>query len=443
MAEIDTIAAAATPPGRGGIGVLRASGPGVPALARALLGALPEPRRASYRRFVDADGHTLDRGIALYFPAGQSFTGEDILELQGHGGPVVLDALLERLLALGARPARPGEFSERAFLNGRLDLAQAEAIADLIDSGSRSAARAAMRSLEGAWGEALGPLAAELTRLRAHLEAWLDFPDDEVDPLQIHKVDADLARLGDDLAALRQRARGGRALSEGLRVVLAGTPNTGKSSLLNRLAQREAAIVTAIPGTTRDVLRERLHLDGLPLELVDTAGLRDTDDPIEREGVRRARAEQQVADVLLWVCDARAPSAPGEPLAAQAGARFVVHNKIDLTGAAPWQRETAGGHEFGLSALSGDGVEALVAALRNAAGLGDSDGASFSARRRHLSALERATAQVAAARAVLDAGLELAAEELRGAQQALGSITGEVSSEDLLGEIFATFCIGK
>ena len=290
MADVDTIAAVATPPGRGGIGVLRASGPAVPALARALLGALPEPRRASYRRFLDADGQTLDRGIALYFPAGESFTGEAVLELQGHGGPVVLDSLLERLLALGTRPARPGEFSERAFLNGRLDLAQAEAIADLIDSGSRSAARAAMRSLEGAWGEALGPLAAEMTRLRAHLEAWLDFPEDEVDLLHIAGLGADLERLADQVETMCRRAHSGRALSEGLRVVLAGAPNTGKSSLLNRLAQREAAIVTAIPGTTRDVLRERLHLDGLPLELVDTAGLRDTDDPIEREGVRRARA---------------------------------------------------------------------------------------------------------------------------------------------------------
>lgn len=443
MAEADTIAAVATPPGRGGIGVLRASGPAVPALARALLGAVPEPRRASYRRFRDADGQTLDRGIALYFPAGESFTGEAVLELQGHGGPVVLDALLERLLALGARPARPGEFSERAFLNGRLDLAQAEAIADLIDSSSRSAARAAMRSLEGAWGEALGPLAAEMTRLRAHLEAWLDFPEDEVDPLHVAGLGADLERLADQVEALCRRAHSGRALSEGLRVVLAGAPNTGKSSLLNRLAQREAAIVTAIPGTTRDVLRERLHLDGLPLELVDTAGLRDTDDPIEREGVRRARAEQQTADVLLWVCDARSPGTPDDALAAQAATRFVVHNKIDLTGAAAWQRDTADGRAFGLSALSGDGIEALVAALRAAAGLGDSDGASFSARRRHVAALERTAAQVVAARAVLDAGLELAAEELRGAQQALGSITGEVSSEDLLGEIFATFCIGK
>lgn len=445
----DTIAAIATPPGRGGVGIVRVSGPAVPAIAAQLLGAIPPPRRAVLRRFRDEQDRVIDSGIALYFPGPGSFTGEDVLELHGHGGPVVLDLLLRRVCALGARPARPGEFSERAFLNDKLDLAQAEAIADLIDSGSEQAARAALRSLQGEFSTAVHALTEALIQLRMYVEAAIDFPDEDVDFLAAPEVGRRLADIRGRFDELRRRAQQGALLREGMTVVIAGRPNAGKSSLLNALAGYEAAIVTEIPGTTRDVLRERIHIDGMPLHIIDTAGLRESGDIVEREGVRRAQAEMQRADrVLLVVDDALARDAGDTEIPRDLPAQLpvtVVRNKIDLSGRPAAVAETDTGTEVALSARDGTGLELLRDHLKRAAGFQQAGADTFSARTRHLDALERARGHLEDGARLLaeqQAG-ELLAEELRLAQQCLSEITGEFTSEDLLGRIFASFCIGK
>ena len=443
----DTIAAIATPPGRGGIGVVRVSGPATRAIAEALLGKLPPPRVATFARFRAAAGAPIDEGLALYFPAPRSYTGEDVLELHGHGGPVVLDMLLARALGLGARQARPGEFTERAFLNGKLDLAQAEAVADLIDAGSQAAVRAALRSLDGEFSRRVRALTEQLIQLRLHVEAAIDFPEEEIDFLADEKITTDIAALEDSLAQVLVSAQQGQLLHDGMVVVLAGRPNAGKSSLLNALSATDAAIVSDIPGTTRDVLREFIQLDGMPLHVVDTAGLRVARDDIEAEGVRRAQREMARADRILLIVDDAQPSADGDAELTQLLPNLPctrVHNKIDLTGRAPGRQERNGTTEIALSAKTGAGLELLRQHLKTCMGFQPAGEGSFMARRRHLDALRRAQAHVAVAhaRASERAG-ELLAEELRQAQQALSEITGEFTSDDLLGRIFSSFCIGK
>jgi tRNA modification GTPase len=446
-AHADTIVAAATPPGAGGVAVVRLSGPNAPAIAGAIVGPLPPPRLAAYRSFRDADGGALDAGIVLHFPAPASFTGEDVVELQGHGGPVVVDRLLARALSLGARLARPGEFSERAFLNGKLDLAQAEAIADLIAAGSAQAARLAVRALQGELSRRVESLLEALVRLRSYVEAAIDFPEEEIDFLADRALLADLDALRSRVDALLASAARGRLLRDGLRVVIAGAPNAGKSSLLNALVGHDAAIVTAIPGTTRDVLREFLQLDGLPLHVVDTAGLREAADAIEQEGIRRARSEISGADRVLWVHDDRDPfdatrlSSAGLPPDIPV---TVVRNKIDLTGApaGPCAKEPP---TIALSAATGAGLDALRDHLKSCAGYRGPGEGELYARRRHLDALERVREALQAARESLLARRagELMAEDLRQAQNALGEITGAFAPDDLLERIFASFCIGK
>ncbi len=440
--DSDTIVAAATPPGSGGIAVVRVSGERVEHIARAMLGSLPEPRVATYRNFRQADGSAIDTGVALYYPAPASFTGESVLELQGHGGPVVVSLLVDEVLALGARRARPGEFSERAFLNGKLDLAQAEAIVDLIGSGTAQAARAALRSLSGAFSSAVNALAAELLALRAHVEAAIDFPEEEIDFLADDALQARLDHCGGRFESLLYETRQGRVLRDGYQVVIVGRPNAGKSSLLNLLSGQEAAIVTEVAGTTRDVLRERIDIDGLAVELVDTAGLRDNPDRVEAEGIRRARKALSEADAALWIQDATEPEGgdTGEELP-EGIPITVVRNKIDLVDEAPGCRDGV----VGLSAKTGAGIDALRQRIRELAGYEDRGEGAFTARRRHLDALGRAHEHfLAGSRALAErrAG-ELLAEELRLCHDALGEITGAVSSDDLLGKIFADFCIGK
>jgi tRNA modification GTPase len=443
----DTIAALATAAGVGAIAIVRLSGPAARTIARSLTRLDPRPRLAEHCSFLGAEGEPLDRGLVLFFPGPHSVTGEDVVELHCHGGRVISDALLAAAYALGARPAEAGEFTLRAFLNDKLDLLQAEAIADLIASGSTRAARAALRSLEGEFSAAVTELQAALTRLRVLIEAWLDFPDEELPFTAAPEYAAELDALAGKLDTLVARARSGRALRDGATLAIAGAPNAGKSSLLNRLAGYDAAIVTEIPGTTRDPLREHLTLDGLPVTLVDTAGLRDTADPIEREGVRRARLELARADRLLWVADTREPlaAAVAAARAAQGGeaAFTVVANKIDLVPRGPGIASEAGVPVVYLSALTGAGVPLLVEHIKELAGLGAESSGALSARRRHLEALARTKTHLAAARAELAGALELTAEHLRQAQTALGELTGELTSDDLLGEIFATFCIGK
>jgi tRNA modification GTPase len=447
----DTITAIATAPGRGGIGIVRVSGPLTQRIAKELLGDIPVPRHATYRAFRAADGSALDRGIALYFSAPDSYTGEEVLELQGHGSPIVLDMLLERLLTLGARLARPGEFSERAFLNDRIDLAQAEAIADLIDSGSRAAARSAMRSLEGEFSARITALVTALTELRIYVEAAIDFSDEEIDFLADDTVRARVNALLQALDQLTIEAHRGNTLREGLRIVIAGRPNAGKSSLLNRLAKREAAIVSDIPGTTRDVLREYIAIDGLPLHIIDTAGLRDSTDPLERIGIDRAHSEIAQADRVLLVIDDSNFEAERDTdvLLNQRDITApitLIHNKCDLSGAAPEAYQDAQGRtHIRISARSGAGLELLAKHLKDSAGYTGTDQSTFIARRRHLEALSAATRHITNAKTQLEhpQTIDLAAEDLRLAQNALGEITGEVTSEELLGKIFSSFCIGK
>jgi tRNA modification GTPase len=443
----DTIAAIATPPGRGGVGIVRLSGPQAIHLVHALTGRKPPPRRASLASFRAADGQAIDQGLVLRFDAPKSFTGEDVVELHAHGSPVVLDLLLARCVELGARRARPGEFSERAFRNSRLDLAQAEAIADLIAAGSEAQARAATRSLQGEFSRRVDALLARLIGLRAYIEAAIDFPEEEIDFLADARLSAELEALRAALADLLREARQGQRLRDGLHAVILGPPNAGKSSLLNALAGTERAIVTAIPGTTRDTLNQTLSLDGVELTLVDTAGLRDTPDAIEAEGIRRARAEVARADLALLVIDARTSARSLDALRAECPptcARLVVRNKIDLADDTPRVQERDGETEVHLSALTGEGLDLLRAQLRQHAGATESEGA-FSARARHVEALQRVATHLDAAAIALHgtrAG-ELAAEDLRHAQQALSEITGAYTSDDLLGEIFGRFCIGK
>lgn len=437
----DPIAAVATAPGRGGVGVVRISGGDITSFAHGLLGRIPAPRHATYTPFLAADGTTLDEGIALYFEAPHSFTGEHVLELQGHGGPVVLDLVLQRCLELGARLAEPGEFTRRAFLNGKLDLVQAEAVADLLDAASGEAARSAMQSLSGAFSARVTELVEQLTRLRMLVEATLDFPEEDIDFLRDADAFGRLDAIGMSLDAVRAQARQGALLREGLTVVLIGQPNVGKSSLLNRLAGFEAAIVTEIAGTTRDTVHEAIQIRGVPLHVIDTAGLRDTEDPVEQLGIARTWAAVEKADVALLLVDA--VHGVGEHEAAILArlppiVRFTVHNKIDVSGAAP----EIVGDEIWLSAKTGAGIDLLREKLLESAGWRSAGEGAFMARARHLDALTRAATHLAAARNATTQ-LELFAEELRLAQAALSEITGEFTADDLLGEIFSSFCIGK
>ncbi|WP_413736356.1 tRNA uridine-5-carboxymethylaminomethyl(34) synthesis GTPase MnmE [Sodalis sp. RH21] len=454
MSQMDTIVAQATPPGRGGVGILRVSGRLAAEVARQVLGKLPRPRYADYLPFRASDGSTLDQGIALFFPGPNSFTGEDVLELQGHGGPVILDMLLKRILGLpGLRIARPGEFSERAFLNDKLDLAQAEAIADLIDASSEQAARSAVNSLQGVFSQRVHQLVEALTNLRIYVEAAIDFPDEEIDFLSDGKIEGQLNRVMGELRDVRAEARQGSLLREGMKVVIAGRPNAGKSSLLNALAGREAAIVTAIAGTTRDVLREHILLNGMPLHIIDTAGLREAGDEVERIGIERAWQEIEQADHVLLMVDG-ASTAVNDPdqLWPELIARIppslpltVVRNKADLTGEAPGLGEVSGHSLITLSAQSGDGVDLLREHLQQSVGFNGSLEGGFLARRRHLQALDIAAEHLVQGKEQLVSAYagELLAEELRLAQQALSEITGEFTSDDLLGRIFSSFCIGK
>ena len=452
----DTIAAVSTPPGRGGIGIVRVSGPRAAEIARGVVGRLPEPRAATAARFLADDGETLDSGIALWFPGPGSYTGEDTLELQGHGGPVVLDRVAGRVFSLGARPARPGEFTERAFLNGKLDLAQAEAVADLIDAATHEAARLARRSLDGALSHRVNAALAGLVEVRTFIEGALDFPDEEVPDLPEELLAERLDRVRAALAAARGSAARGNLLREGFGVVIVGRPNVGKSSLLNRLVGRERAIVTEVPGTTRDTLHEPVQVDGLPLRVVDTAGLHPTGDPVERIGIERTWAAVEEADAVIAVVDDRrgVEDADRAILARipEHLPRVIVHNKIDLTGTAAGEREArtgakdgAGSFRIRLSAKTGEGVERLCERLKALAGYEPRAEGVFMARRRHLAALDDALAALDAAMRGREegAGSELVAEDLRLAQRALGEITGEFTTDDLLGRIFASFCIGK
>jgi tRNA modification GTPase len=453
VASPDTIAALASATGRGAIGVIRVSGADVPRIATQILGFLPAPRLARVSSFLDSNGEPLDRGVALYFPAPASYTGEHVLELQGHGGALVGDLLLERLLELGCRMARPGEFSERAFLNGKIDIAQAEAIADLIDAGTTAAARAAVRSMQGEFSARIHALQARITELRSAVEAAIDFPDEELDFLPGSVLGHSIGEILSGFESITAAARQGALLREGLNVVIAGRPNAGKSSLLNKLVGDEIAIVTDQPGTTRDVLRQHLHLDGLPLNLIDTAGLRHTENIIEAEGVRRALNELQRADRVLYILDAAAAAGTGESVDFSAALEelppgvpvTLIFNKIDLTGAEPQVDESSSPPRVFLSAKTGAGLELLRAHLKASAGYSSGESGAFSARRRHLDALARAKTCVVQAAETLRAthAFELFAEELRRAQLALSEITGEFTSDDLLGEIFSSFCIGK
>jgi tRNA modification GTPase len=442
----DTIAAIATPPGNGGVGIIRISGSAVLAIAEQLIAKIPSPRYATYCTFKDAQGGIIDSGISLYFPGPASYTGEDTLELQGHGGSVVLDMLLRRVLALGARLARPGEFTERAFLNGKLDLAQAEAVADLIASSTEQSVRSAQKSMQGVFSQQINQLVEELTELRIYVEAAIDFVDEEIDFLTDGVIENRLIRLLARIGQIQKTAQQGRLLRDGMTIVLAGKPNAGKSSLLNALAGHEAAIVTDIAGTTRDVLRERIQLDGMPLHIIDTAGLRDSDNPVEQEGIRRAREEMHKADKILLLIDVRDPD--GEALLATLPPHTEitrVYNKIDLAGLAPALNQTEQGCTIHLSIKTGIGMELLTQHLKDSVGFNEATDNVFIARRRHLEALALAhtAAETALSQLQIHQAGELVAEDLRLAQQSLAEITGEFTSDDLLGRIFSSFCIGK
>ena len=441
----DTIAAIATPPGNGGVGIIRISGPAVQSIARHICRKSPKPRYAQYSYFHDADDSVIDNGLLLYFPGPASFTGEDTLELQGHGGQVVLDMLLRRVLSLGARLADPGEFSQRAFLNNKIDLAQAEAIADLITSGTEQAVRSAQQSMQGVFSEQINELIDELIELRVYIEAAIDFVDEEIDFLSDGMVANKIQQLRAKLQKIHATAQQGRLLHDGITVVLAGKPNAGKSSLLNALAGHEAAIVTDIAGTTRDVLRERIQIDGMPLHIIDTAGLHDSDNIVEQEGIRRAQREIEKADKVLLLMDST--DSDNAELLDKLPANIDVtriYNKIDLSGHAAQIIEYERNVEIYLSAKTGSGLDLLKQYLKTSVGFGETADNVFIARRRHLQALSLAQ------QAVENAGIqlsnqapELVAEDLRQAQTRLSEITGEFTSDDLLGEIFGSFCIGK
>ena len=449
----DTIVAQATPIGRGGVGILRVSGPLASKVAEAVLGKTLTPRMANYLPFKDSNGETLDQGIALFFKAPNSFTGEDVLELQGHGGQVILDILLKRILEVqGVRIARAGEFSEQAFLNDKLDLAQAEAIADLIDATSEQAARSALKSLQGEFSNKINQLVDSVIYLRTYVEAAIDFPDEEIDFLADGKIEGHLNDIIQQLNGVRQEAKQGAILREGMKVVIAGRPNAGKSSLLNALAGREAAIVTDIAGTTRDVLREHIHLDGMPLHIIDTAGLRDATDEVERIGISRAWNEIEQADRILLMLD----SSDAEQDLIKVRSEFLaklpntipvtlIRNKADLTGETERLYEQDGYTVVNLSAKTQQGVDLLREHLKQAMGYQTGIEGGFLARRRHLEALEQAAQHLQTGHIQLTqfhAG-ELLAEELRMVQDALSEITGQFTSDDLLTNIFSSFCIGK
>ncbi len=442
----ETIAAIATAPGRGGIGIVRVSGSNLLSFAATLSGKTPTPRRATSADFRAADGSTIDQGLLLHFPAPHSFTGEDVLELQGHGGPVVMQMLLARCLELGARLAAPGEFSQRAFLNEKMDLAQAEGVADLIEATTTAAARSALRSLSGDFSRAVHELVAQLIELRMLVEATLDFPEEEIDVIRDTDAAERLGRFRSGLAALMRRARQGSLLRSGLHVVLAGLPNVGKSSLLNRLAGEERAIVTEIAGTTRDALRETIQIEGIPLHIIDTAGLRETDDAVERIGIERTWKEIERADVVLQLVDTRTGvTAADEAIALRLPAgveRIVVENKCDLAQQAVGRFTVEGRVHLRLSAKSGAGIGLLHDELLRVAGWVGHGEDVILARERHLEALAEAAEKSALAERRLGQ-IELCAEELRLAQAALSRITGEFGADDLLGEIFSRFCIGK
>ncbi|EEW79005.1 tRNA uridine-5-carboxymethylaminomethyl(34) synthesis GTPase MnmE [Haemophilus influenzae] len=450
----ETIVAQATAPGRGGIGILRVSGPLATEVAQAILGKCPKPRMADYLPFKDADGTILDQGIALYFKSPNSFTGEDVLELQGHGGQVVLDLLLKRILQIdGIRLARPGEFSEQAFLNDKFDLAQAEAIADLIDATSEQAARSALKSLQGEFSKKVNELVDSVIYLRTYVEASIDFPDEEIDFLADGKIEANLRGIINQLEDVRAEAKQGSILREGMKVVIAGRPNAGKSSLLNALAGREAAIVTDIAGTTRDVLREHIHIDGMPLHIIDTAGLRDATDEVERIGISRAWTEIEQADRIILMLDSSDPESVNlSKVRSEFLAKLpstlpvtIVRNKIDLNGEQASESEQGGYQIISLSAQTHDGVKLLREHLKQAMGFQTGIEGGFLARRRHLDALEKAAEHLQIGLVQLTefhAG-ELLAEELRLVQSYLSEITGQFTSDDLLGNIFSSFCIGK
>ncbi len=450
MSRTDTIVAPATPPGRGGIGIVRVSGPKAPEIAAVLLGDLPPARMARFARFLDASAEPIDAGLALFFPAPHSYTGEHVLELHGHGGPAVLEALVARVLDIGARRAQPGEFTLRAFLNGKLDLAQAEAIADLIDAGSREAARAAVRSLQGEFSAMVHGLTEAVIDTRAHVEAAIDFPEEEIDFLADRQLQERFHALTEHFSAVEQSARQGALLREGMTVVIAGRPNAGKSSLLNRLAGYDAAIVTPIAGTTRDIVREKINIDGMPLHVLDTAGLRENADPVETEGIRRAHEQMRRADRVLFVIDllddpdARAYEAEKARLPHDVPVTLIL-NKSDLGAPIPLADTVAGPPRIAVSALTGSGLDRLRVHLKACMGFQSIEGGTVSARQRHMDALLRARRHVTdAQRRLRDSRAgELVAEELRGAQQALNEITGEFTGDDLLGRIFGSFCIGK
>lgn len=453
QAHSDTITAIATPPGKGGVGIVRVSGPLSKSIAEQLTGFTPQARHAHFCEVRDTSGNLLDEGIVLFFPGPNSFTGEDVLEIQGHGGPIILDEIVTTVLNLGARMARPGEFSERAFLNDKLDLAQAEAIADLIDSASSQAAKNALRSLQGEFSAAIDTLVEQLISLRMYVEAAIDFPEEEIDFLSDGKVTGDLQAIRDALETVFQKAKQGSILREGMQVVIAGRPNAGKSSLLNALAGKDSAIVTDIAGTTRDVLREHIHIDGLPLHIIDTAGLRESPDAVEQEGIRRAWREIEQADEILLVVDSNETSAT---LPGQIWPQFVdklpdtshisvIQNKCDLSGIEPGYQSNNEHTVIAISAQLDLGMDTLKQHLKRAIGYQDNIEGSFSARQRHLEALEQARRFLENGSQQLNqhgAG-ELLAEDLRLCQQALGEITGTFSSDDLLGKIFSSFCIGK
>lgn len=444
-----TIAAIATAPGRGGVGIIRISGPLSLRIAQDLFNnvQLP-PRQAKLVKIHDAAGNMLDEGIGLYFPAPHSFTGEDVVEFQGHGSPILLDLILARIVGLGAHLAKPGEFSERAFLNDKMDLLQAEAIADLIDGASTAAVRAAARSMQGEFSQHIRAMSQQIVELRTHVEATIDFSDEEIDFLHDAALHQRLTTIQSRLNTVFAAAQQGSILREGITVVIAGLPNAGKSSLLNRLTGTDTAIVTEIAGTTRDVLRTQIQIDGMPIHVIDTAGLRDTRDVVEQIGIDRARGEIQRADCVLLVIDDRRPFAEQiaeiqPPLPANLP-MIVVRNKIDLSARQPAVQQGPRGVEIAVSALTGAGMELLRAQLKQTAGFQDSAETTFMARRRHLAALQQADSYLKQAADALTHGkAELVAEELRHAHRALGELVGEFTSEDLLGAIFSTFCIGK
>ncbi|MBP6534332.1 MAG: tRNA uridine-5-carboxymethylaminomethyl(34) synthesis GTPase MnmE [Arenimonas sp.] len=444
--SVDTIAALATSFGSAGVGIVRVSGPLAKAIGETLAGQNLKVRHALHAHLSDATGEVLDDAVVLYFQGPQSYTGEDVLELQAHGNPALLNAILRECRRLGARDARPGEFTERAFLNDKLDLAQAEAVADLISAQSETAARAARRSLDGVFSQRCDAVSGQLVHARVYVEAALDFPDEEIDFLAAPEIQNLLNRCRTDLAQLRTEAGQGKRLMDGLHVVIVGAPNAGKSSLLNALAGEERAIVTDIAGTTRDVLRETIQVDGLWLTLVDTAGLRDSVETVEAEGIRRARGELDKADIILAVLDDSLHGAgdlAGE-LQACTGSVLWLHNKSDLSGHAIERQQREDGVHLWLSARSGEGLDVLKQELSRAAGGGETGSGSFSARARHLDALDLAAEHLGRATQLCNqTQAELAAEELRLAHNAIGSITGHMDADALLGRIFSSFCIGK